>query len=226
MVRKIVMLLCLIGTFSTVVAEKPTDEGSSKDDFDFMSRPLFDGETLAGWEGNAYWFRVESDQKAIVAGRLDERIPHNEFLCTTSTFGDFELRLDAKLVGEGNNAGVQIRSKRIPGDHEVIGYQADIGWMNKDGRSVWGALYDESRRRKFLAEPDAAISADLVKKDDWNAMRVICDGPRIRVFVNGKQTVDYTETDPSMERVGVIGLQVHGGKPLEAWYRNIRILSR
>ena len=226
MVRLFVVLLCLTGLFSAASAEEPKIADPSKDDFEFQSRALFDGQTLAGWEGNAYWFRVEPDQKAIVAGRLTERIPHNEFLCTTSTFRDFELRLEAKLVGEGNNAGVQIRSKRIPGDHEVEGYQADIGWMNKDGRSVWGALYDESRRRKFLAEPETALSADLVKKDDWNAMRVICSGPRIQIFVNGKPTVDYTEPDDSIDLVGVIGLQVHGGKPLEAWYRNIRILAR
>jgi len=196
------------------------------DDFDLKSRPLFDGETLAGWEGNAYWFRVEPEENAIVAGRLDQSIPHNEFLCTTSTFGDFELRLDVKLVGEGKNAGVQIRSQRVPGETEVAGYQADAGWMSRNGRSVWGALYDESRRRKFLAEPDDQLPADLIHQDDWNAMRVICEGPRIQIFINGRQTIDYLEADDSIPQTGIIGLQIHSGKPAEAWYRNPRILSR
>jgi hypothetical protein len=41
--------------------------------------------------------------------------------------------------------------------------------------------------------------------------------------VNGIQTVDYTEADEGIARDGVIGLQIHGGAPAEASYRNIRI---
>ena len=45
-------------------------QASVADDFADRSRSLFDGETLAGWEGHAYWFRIEDD--AVVAGRLDD----------------------------------------------------------------------------------------------------------------------------------------------------------
>ena len=189
------------------------------DEFAHNSLPLFDGQTVAGWEGNAYWFRIE--ESSLVAGRLDEKIPHNEFLCTTQPYDDFELRFEAKLVGEGQNAGVQFRSKRIPDSTEVSGYQADIGIAFD--RPVWGALYDESRRRKMLAEPDKEMIKKVVKVDGWNSMRVICKGPNIQIFVNGEKTVDYTETDDSIPRHGIIGLQIHSGKPTEAWYRNIRI---
>ncbi len=193
--------------------------GQDADDFRAKSLPLFDGESIAGWEGNAYWFRIEGD--AIVAGRLDEKIPHNEFLCTTQNYDDFELRLEAKLVGGGQNAGIQFRSKRVPGSTEVSGYQADVGtaW----DRPVWGALYDESRRRKMLAEPDPELAKRLVKTDQWNEIRVVCRGPKIQIFLNGEKTVDYTEEDDAIPRHGVIGLQIHSGEPSEAWYRNIRI---
>lgn len=193
--------------------------GVSADDFDENSLPLFDGESLAGWEGNAYWFRIED--KAVVAGRLEEKIPHNEFLCTTQNYDDFELRFEAKLVGEGKNAGVQFRSKRVPDSTEVSGYQADIGqaW----NRPVWGALYDESRRRKMLAEPDPEEAKAAVKEGEWNRMKVICKGSHIQIFVNDVKTVDYTEQDEDIAKYGVIGLQIHSGKPTEAWYRNIRI---
>ena len=191
------------------------------DDFSLKSMMLFDGETLAGWEGDGYWFRIENE--AIVAGRLEEKIPHNEFLCTTEQFGDFELRLEAKIVGEGKNAGVQFRTRRIPGESEVSGYQADMGTMK--GKSIWGALYDESRRRKFLAMADEKLSHDLIKNDGWNKLRIRCQGSRIQIFVNGHQTVDYTEVDDSIPREGIIGLQIHSGPPSEAWYRNIRIRS-
>ncbi len=179
---------------------------------------LFDGNTLDGWNGDENWFRVEGGE--IIAGSATERIPHNQFLCTNQSYGDFELTVDAKLVGQGNNAGVQFRTRRIPGDTEVIGYQADIGWV-KQG-TCWGALYDESRRRTFLAEsPEKALKA--VRRGDWNTLRVIARGDRIQIFLNGVQTVDYTEQDPKIERNGVIALQVHSGPPLEVHYRNIRV---
>ena len=189
------------------------------DEFADQSLPLFDGESLAGWEGNAFWFRVEDG--AIVAGRIDQKIPHNEFLCTTQIYDDFELRLEAKLVGDGKNAGVQFRSKRVPDSTEVSGYQADIGTMGD--RSIWGALYDESRRRVMLAQTDPDLATRIVRPDQWNAIRVICEGARIQIFINGERTVDYTETDKEIRGHGVIGLQIHSGEPTEAWYRNIRI---
>ena len=96
---------------------------------------IFDGKTLAGWEGNLAIFRVEDS--AIVGGSMKDKIARNEFLCTTKAYGDFELRLKVKLVGgDSANAGIQFRTKRIPNNHEVSGYQADMG------TGWWGAYYD------------------------------------------------------------------------------------
>ena len=189
------------------------------EEFEQQARPLFDGKSLAGWEGNLQWFRVH--EGAIVAGKLDQRIPHNEFLCTTKSFENFELRLEAKLIGEGNNAGIQFRSQRVPESSEVSGYQADMGaaW----DRPIWGALYDESRRRKMLAEADPKRLRKLVREGDWNEFRIRCQGNRIQIFLNGEPTVDYVEVDDAISRSGVIGLQIHSGAPSEAWYRNLRI---
>lgn len=180
---------------------------------------LFDGKTLTGWEGKERWFRVE--EGAIVAGSLQEKIPNNEFLCTRQTYDDFELRLQVRLKGEGNNAGVQFRSSRVPNDHEVSGYQCDVGAAF--GRSVWGALYDESRRNKMLAEGPAADVAKWTKVGQWNDLAVRCQGDRVQLWLNGHATVDYRESDPQVARSGVIGLQIHSGPPTEAWYRAIRI---
>jgi hypothetical protein len=187
------------------------------DETGFVS--LFDGKTLAGWEGNLKVFRVQDG--AIVAGTLKEKIPNNEFLCTKKEYADFELRLDAKLVGKGENAGIQFRSKRIPNHHEVIGYQYDMG--NANGRSIWGSLYDESRRKKFLAGGDDKEIKRVLKPDDWNEVVIRCEGSRVRLWVNGYQTVDYEEKEKDIAATGLIGLQIHGGEPAEASYRKIRI---
>jgi len=41
--------------------------------------------------------------------------------------------------------------------------------------------------------------------------------------INGLQTVDYTETDDTVEDYGVIAVQIHGGPPSEAWYKDITL---
>jgi hypothetical protein len=155
----------------------------------------------------------------IVGGSLDAVVPRNEFLCTTKTYGDFELKVVFKLTGDKDkmNAGVQFRTKRIPKHHEVIGYQADMG------QDYWGALYDESRRKKVLARPDPKVLEKLVKHGDWNEYTIRCEGPRIRLWLNGTLTVDYTEADDTVDRTGVIGLQVHGGAKTKVYYKSVTV---
>jgi hypothetical protein len=176
---------------------------------------IFDGKTLSRWEGNHEYFRVEDG--AIVGGTLSNKIPHNFFLRYDQPFSNFELRLQFKLLEKSTNAGIQLRSKRIPDHHEMIGYQADLGQI------YWGCLYDESRRRKVLAGPDQAELAKVLKRHDWNDYRIVCRGAKIQLWINGVQTVNYTERDGSIDLHGDIALQIHGGPPGEAWYRNIRI---
>ncbi len=180
---------------------------------------LFDGKTVDGWEGNLDWFRIED--QCIVAGSINKDIPHNEFLCTKTDYSNFELKLQVRLKGKGDNAGIQFRSVRIPGKTEVSGFQCDVG--NAFGRPVWGALYDESRRNKMLAEGDKEKVPSWLRKDDWNELTVRAEGDRIQIRLNGNLTVDYKEEDSKIVKSGIIGLQIHSGPPTEAWYRNIRI---
>ena len=221
MIRSFVLTAILFGCvqLSHAQDQQAAQTEATAGDSEAGFLPLFDGQLLTNWEGKGYWFRVED--KAIVAGRLDKPIPNNFFLCTTHKFADFELRLQVKVVGEGVNAGVQFRTQRIPGSDEVSGYQADVGGVGK--KSVWGALYDESRRKRMLVEPKPELIAKIVRPNDWNDYVIRCVGPKIEIFVNGEQTVDYTETEPGIATDGVIAVQIHAGPPSEAWYRNLRI---
>jgi hypothetical protein len=204
--RTILAFLCVaVLTIPVLAADKPADQAKSV--------PLFDGKTFDGWEGNLKVFRLQDG--AIVGGDLNKPLPRNEFLCTTKRYGDFELRVKFKVLGKGANAGVQVRSKRVPNHHEVSGYQADLG------EGWWGCLYDESRRNKVLTGPPPAERTKLIRQDDWNEYVIRCEGPRVQLWINGQQTVDYTEPDGSIPQVGVFGLQVHQGGPMEAWYKDI-----
>ena len=110
----------------------------------------------------------------------------------------------------------------------MVGYQADIGHGHT------GSLYDESRRKKFLARAGTGVGAYGVKADteiaaleksgEWNKYEIRAEGPRITIFLNGKATLDYTETDPSIDDAyGLIGLQIHGNCKAEVRFRNITL---
>jgi hypothetical protein len=179
--------------------------------------PLFDGKSLTGWEGDAHFWRVGSN--AIVAGWLDRKQPHNDFLATTREFGNFDLRLQYKVEGTNGfvNGGVQFWSQRVPDNFEVSGYQADLG-ADTDGN-----LYDESRRNRNDAEAGKETRAKALKPGDWNDYRIRAEGARIQIWLNGVQTVDYTESDAAIPRHGIIALQIHGGAYTKVQYRKLVI---
>ena len=184
------------------------------------SRELFDGRTLRGWEGEIgkVWTVEEG---TIVAGSVTRKQSRNEFLSTKSQFEDFDLRLEFRISGHENiNAGVQFRTARIPNHHEVVGYQADIG------PGYDGSLYDESRRRVTLAKPDKETLSKVEKaarEDGWQTYRIRAIGPRIELWRNGVKTVDYVEKSKSIDRRGVVALQIHGGMKGKIAYRKIVI---
>jgi putative heme-binding domain-containing protein len=173
---------------------------------------LFDGETLAHWEipaGEEKWWKVQDGM--IVGGSLDEKIPKNLFLASSREFRNFDLKFKIRmLAGEGfMNSGIQVRSRLSSQDLSMIGYQVDVGI------GYWGDLYDEHRRNKRLTgAQDPAALATVVKDWDWNEYRILCEGRRIRSWINGCLSFDYTESDSSIPLDGRLGIQVHSGGSL------------
>lgn len=182
---------------------------------------LFDGKTLAGWEmpaGEEKWWQVRDGM--IVGGSLEQKIPTNLFLSSAKEFRNFELTFKIRLVkGAGfMNSGMQVRSSRESGKSPMAGYQVDAG------TGYWGDLYDEHRRNRKLAgavDPDALKK--VVKDWEWNDYRILCEGRRIRSWINGQAALDFTETDPAIPTEGKLGLQVHSGGTLLVQLKDIVI---
>jgi len=198
---------------------------------------LFDGKTLDGWTIHSGFAKYAVEDDTIV-GTAVKGSP-NTFLCTEKEYGDFILEFEVKCDPD-LNSGVQIRSqiaeketffvfrerdgeprmRRIPPDR-VYGYQVEIS--KSPGNS--GGIYDEARRRFFLADvgdnPDAA---GALKNNQWNKYRIECKGSSIKTWINGIACADLKD---SMDAKGTIGLQVHGVgkdfKPYQVRWRNIRI---
>ena len=182
------------------------------------SKPLFDGKSLDGWEGDAKLWRVENG--CLTGGNQKDQIKQNEFLATKAEYGNFILRLKIKLSGtEGFiNSGIQIRSQRVPNNSEMAGYQCDFG-----DPGWWGCVYDESRRNRVLAQSDMKVLGPAIKRQDWNDYVIRAEGGRITTWINGVQGVDYTEADPKIVQTGKIGIQIHGGGKSQVEVKDITI---
>jgi HEAT repeat protein len=179
--------------------------------------PLFNGTDLSNWEGNPGVWRVRGG--VIVGGSMDGN-PRNEFLATTRAYRNFVLKLEYKLIGTDGfiNGGVQFRSVRVQvPPNEMSGYQADIG----AGHS--GSLYDESRRKAFLARAADGQAKRLEKAGDWNRYEIRCQGPHIELWLNGEKTVSYDETDSTLSSDGLIALQIHGNCKAEIAFRDLTV---
>ncbi len=85
------------------------------------------------------------------------------------------------------------------------------------------------RRSPRLAEaaPDDAPSKVVFLPGDWNRIRVVAEGPRVRTWLNDVPVIDHVDLSPEMDASGFIGLQVHGvgsrAEPLEVRWRNLRL---
>ncbi len=210
---------------------------------------LFDGRTLAGWEGRPGFWSVED--RAIV-GRTTKENPTrgNTFLFAKSDgknliVDDFELRLSYKITADNDrgfaNSGIQYRS-RDRGNFVAAGYQGDM----EAGPRYTGILYDEAGGaggRGIMAERgekvtwtsdgrkqttgrlgSAAEIGAKIKKDDWNEYVVIARGNHLQHFVNGVETVDVVD-DFQAKRLdsGILALQLHAGEPMTVRFKDIRI---
>jgi len=206
----------------------------AEDEPGFVS--LFDGETLNGWEGDETIWRVRD---GMIVGGTKEQLDYNDFLSTTERFGDFELRLEIRLVNGLGNTGVQFRSERESDSTDVTGYQADYGM------TFSGHLWDENRRWRILKSPDpesvkhdsnlyrrildrepspdAAAFFESFDRQAWNHYTIRAEGDQITLSINEFTTVSYTEADDTIPRDGIIAFQVHAGVPFEVQFRNIRI---
>lgn len=211
---------------------------------------LFDGKSLEGWEGPEGVFRVEDG--CIVGGSMDKPLESSYYLCTVNTYDNFELTLKAKFINKGTyeNAGISFRAERVPNSTQVAGYQADMGHIEPDiipifsdftpsdmnsPYPLWGILVDEHRANTsrypnadfapvvFLDMPDRSLIENIIKKDNWSEFRIIANGPKIEIFVNGVSTVNYLEKENWVPGEGHICLQAHSGGPYEVWYKDLRI---
>jgi hypothetical protein len=206
---------------------------------------LFTGTDLTGWDGDP---KLWSVKEGVIRGETTKEnpAPGNTFLINQSgEYGDFDLRLSFRLAAT-NNSGIQYRSRHItegsPRNAWVVrGYQHELR-NELDMPNVSGFIYDEGgkRQRVCLAGERATwtkegkkqvaetlISAEefksLFKIDDWNDTVIRAEGNQIKHYLNGRLILDFTDEGEGALKSGIVALQLHGGAPMWAEFKNIRI---
>ena len=66
---------------------------------------------------------------------------------------------------------------------------------------------------------------ELMKVDDWNEVVIIAKGLHIQHYLNGHLILDFTDHPDRGLTEGILALQLHGGKPMWAEFKDIRIRS-
>ncbi len=195
---------------------------------------LFNGKDLTGWNGNPELWTVED---GVITGRTTgpDHLKYNQFLIwEAGDVADFELRLEFRT--EGNNSGVQYRSKRLPevGDWSVGGYQAD---MHPKAENT-GMLYDEKGRgivatrgqkvtiddngKKTVEKLD--VSVEPIDIAQWHTLTIIAKGNHLIHKIDGVTTVEVIDNQNSeREMKGLLAFQIHRGPAMFAQFRNIQL---
>ena len=199
---------------------------------------IFDGKTLAGWEGDPKYWRAENG--ALVGEVTPETLlKTNSFIIwRAGVTRDFELKVEYRIT-EGGNSGINYRSVEVAGlPWGMRGYQADI-----DGRNRYTGQNYEERGRTFNALRgqisqiktgkkaeiigslgEASLLESFIKKDDWNEYHLIIRGNILIHLLNGHVMSVVIDDDTVNRRFdGQLGVQVHVGPPMKVEYRNFRI---
>ena len=205
-------------------------------------QPIFDGKTLAGWEGDPKYWRVEDG--ALVGEITPETIiKSNTFVIWKGGApADFELKADYRITS-GGNSGINYRSVVVPdtvtptNKFAMRGYQFDIDGANRytgQNYEEKGRLFHALRgqvthvvggRKPIILSTigDSAALAEFISKD-WNSIHMIIRGNTLIHMLNGHLMSVVIDDDASGRAMkGEIGVQVHVGPPMKVEYRNFRL---
>ena len=206
--------------------------------------PIFDGRTLAGWEGDPKYWRVE-DGSLVGEITPETLLKQNTFIIWRGgTPADFELKFRYRISAQGNS-GLNYRSTAVDGVPLALrGYQFDIDGpqRNKPPLRHTGQNYEE-RGRTFLARRGEMVHIDdsakpvvisslgesaalgtFIQNEGWNEVHVIARGHVLIHLLNGHVMSVVVDDDTKNRRAdGLLGVQVHVGPPMKVEFREFRL---
>jgi len=187
--------------------------------------PLFDGETMEGWQAaeNAGSWQIED-------GALVPRGPRSHLFYVGDVndhdFKNFEFTADVKTT-PGSNSGIYFHTEYQDSGWPSKGYEAQV--FNSSPNIEPGAYVERKLTGSLYGIRN--IWKTPVKDDEWFNYRIVVQGKTIRTYINGALMADYTEPEEPERpenmagRVlssGTFALQGHDPEST-VYYKNVEV---
>lgn len=159
--------------------------------------PLFDGQTLAGWE------KVGSEQSVweVKDGALCGSGAASMLVCTKGPHKNFRYRAEVQ-INDGGNSGLYFRATRKPTFAD--GYEAQIDSTHRDPIRT-GSLYGLCHVYRQLVKPDTWFTYELEVRDDiWRGRPMT----RVKISIDGNELYEYLDFAPAFKD-GYFAFQQH-----------------
>ncbi|MBN1853663.1 MAG: DUF1080 domain-containing protein [Pirellulales bacterium] len=185
---------------------------------------LFDGKSLAGWQG----VQERAEEGYVVKDGVLICTPRGGAIFTVHEYADFHLKFEFKLQ-PGSNNGIGLRTPFENKDPAYAGMEIQIlddtapGYQNLQPYQYHGSIYGVVSAKRGFLKPVG----------EWNEEEIICRGHHVVVKLNGQTIVDADikkaatpktidgKDHPGLTRTkGHIALCGHGAR---VEFRNMRI---
>ena len=205
--RKLLSALVLSVTVaaSAQAADQEKEQG-------FVS--IFDGKSFDGWKINENKESWKIEDGAI---RANGERSHLFYVGDDKPFVNFELKVDV-LTKEKANGGIYFHTRFQESGWPKFGYEAQVNNTHGDWRKT-GSLYAVDD----VKEPPS-------KDNEWFTEHITVKGNNIKIAINGKVVVDFTEEEgrkPGNDFTrkldkGTFAFQAHDPDSI-VYFRNVRV---
>ena len=170
---------------------------------------LFNGSDLEGWEVDKEELRSHwAASEGMIVGENKDKKGSN--LWTTREYGDYELEIEYMTPSDDYDSGIFARGPS---------HQIQIGVSRSLKEDLTACIYaPKDKQGKYPAVSDKV--QEVHQLGQWNKLRIVAEGKRVRTFLNDQPFVDYETV--TMPAEGRIGLQLHSGVHQKMFFRNIR----
>ncbi len=172
-------------------------------------KAIFDGDDLKHWQipKNNVWWSIDD---GVLWAKSDPD-KKGSILWTKKKYKDFVVQLDFKF-GEGTiDSGVFMR-----GD-DARNPQIQIGESGSLKRDMTASPYVPKQGYPV----EATGIKDILKPNEWNTIKAMAVGNTYKVWLNGKEVMNYTLEDANLK--GPIGIQLHPNRDMSIQFKNVVI---
>ena len=201
--RTLLMMLCL-------AAPAAFGDDHAEDEGWVNLIPEAGEEGIAGWSvgnerGADHWALTDG----VIVGENEDRA--GSILWTEGEYTDFELIVEYRTPSQDYDSGIFLRGPS---------HQVQIGISRSLRRDMTACIYAPRDGQGGYPGQNDNVE-DLHNIGEWNTMRMVVTGNRIRTFLNGEAVVDYeARTIPDQGR---IGLQLHANVHMVMEFRVVRV---